>query len=64
MKRMNKLKLIRVDIKMIFLIVIMVPISIKMVINILVVLDRVLRVVKVFILQQMDLNTLVNLLMI
>lgn len=64
MKRMNKLKLIRVDIKMISLIVITVPISIKMVINILVVLDRVLRVVKVFILQQMDLNTLVNLLMI
>lgn len=64
MKRMNKLKLIRVVIKMISLIVIMVPISIKMVINILVVLDKVLRVVKVFILQQMDLNTLVNLLMI
>lgn len=46
---MNKLKLTKVDIKMICLIVIMVLIYIKMEINIQEVLDKVLRMVMVFI---------------
>ena len=46
---MNKSRLIKVDIRMIYLIVIMVLIYIKMEINIQEVLDKVLRMVMVFI---------------
>ena len=49
MRKMNKSRLIKVDIRMIYLIVIMVLIYIKMEINIQEVLDKVLRMVMVFI---------------